>query len=102
MSITIESILLDRINELSQELAGAKHDLQRATKEVSDLDEDYKKLKWESDRMYSDKTELINHILDILLQVDEVRDRAEKDGCESYMEDVKEILDEWNKTYKYK
>ena len=102
MSITIESILLDRINELSQELAGAKHDLQRATKEVSDLDEDYKKLKWESDRMYSDKTELINHILDILLQVDEVHDRAEKDGCESFMEDVKEILDEWNKTYKYK
>ena len=43
--ITIESILLDRINELSQELAGVKHDLQRATKELSDLEEDYKCLK---------------------------------------------------------
>ena len=102
MSITIESILLDRINELSQELAGVKHDLQLATKEVSDLDEDYKKLKWEADRMSYDRAEVTNHIMDILLQVDEVYDRAEKDGCESFMEDVKKILDEWNETYTYR
>ena len=100
--ITIESILLDKVNELSQELAGVKHDLQRATKEVCDLDEDYKKLKWEADRMYSDKAEVTNHIMDILLQVDEVYDRAEKDGCASFMEDVRDILDEWNETYTYR
>ena len=100
--ITIESILLDRINELSQELAGTKEDLHRATKEVSDLDEDYKKLKWETERYYSDKEELIKHIIKILLQVHEAYDRAEKDGAASFVEEVKEILDEWNATYQYK
>ena len=100
--ITIESILLDRIKELSQELAGVKHDLQRATKEVSDLDEDYKKLKWEADRMSYDIAEVNNHIMDILLQVDEVYGRAEKDGAASFVEEIKEILEDWNNTYKYK
>lgn len=101
MSITIESILLDRIKELSQELAGVKHDLQRATKEVSDLDEDYKKLKWETDRMYSDKAEVTSHIFEILEEIHEVYKRAEKDGAVSFVEDVKKILDEWNEMYTY-
>ena len=99
--ITIESILLDRINELSQELAGAKHDLQRATKEVSDLEEDHKNLKWEADKLCSMQEETTNHIMDILLQVDEAY-KAEKDGAASFVEDVREILDEWNITYNYK
>lgn len=102
MSITIESILLDRINELSQELAGVKHDLQRASVALSDLEEDNKSLALENDRIYNDTAEATNHILDILLQVDEAYDRAEKDGCLSFMEDVKDILDEWNITYTYR
>ena len=102
MSITIESILLDRINELSQELAGVKHDLQQATKEVSDLDQDYKNLKMENDIATSTKGEVINHILDLLCEIEETYQRAEKDGCDSFMEDIRETLDEWNITYQYK
>jgi len=100
--ITIESILLDRINELSQELAGVKHDLQRAIKEVSDLDAENKKLALENDRIYDDTAEATNHIIDLLLQVHEAYDRAEKDGAASFVEEIKDILDQWNITYNYK
>ena len=102
MSITIESILLDKINELSQELAGAKHDLQRATKEVSDLESDLHRLELQKDIIYNDRAEVTNHILDYLSGIDELLRRAEKDGCASFMEDVREKLDEWKQTYQYK
>lgn len=102
MSITIESILLDRINELSQELAGAKHELQRATKEVSDLESDLHRLELKKDIIYNDRAEVTNHILDLLCEIEETYQRAEKDGCNSFMEDIRETLDEWNITYQYK
>lgn len=100
--ITIESILLDRVNELSQELAGVKHDLQRETEKVNDLEEKYNKLKKEWDILYSDRAEVTGHILDVLCEIEEVYQRAEKDGATSFVEDVKEILDEWNETYTYR
>ena len=100
--ITIESILIDRINELSQELAGVKDDLQRATKEVSDLETEFNRLELKKDFIDNDRAELANHIMDILLQVDEAYDRAEKDGAASFVEEVKAILDEWNETYTYR
>lgn len=100
--ITIESILLDKVNELSQELAGVKHDLQLATEELCNLTEEHEKLELDSDRIHNDKVEVINHILDLLLQVDEAYERAEKDGAASFVEEIKEILEDWNNTYKYK
>ena len=100
--ITIESILLDRINELSQELAGVKHDLQRATQEVSDLDAEKKKLSSELASYVAGWAETNTHINSILLQVHEAYDRVEKDGMASFVEEVKEILEEWNITYNYK
>lgn len=102
MSITIESILLDRINELSQQVEARKSDLRLAVKELNKTDEDLDRLQKSNDELHHDKTVALNHIIDILLQVDEAHERAEKDGAASFVEEIKEILDEWNATYKYK
>ena len=97
--ITIESILLDRVNELSQELAGVKHDLQLATVKANDLEKKHKDLDSKFSIVYTDRQQVTSDVLSILHEIYEVYQRAEKDGATSFMEDVKEILNEWNKIY---